>query len=355
MNTLKTNFAYMAMSLIAVLAVAQACTESKSESSHIPKQAEPVPVRVMELKKTESNLVITASGELTTDDETVLGFKMGGVVNSVVVKEGDRIRKGQLLASLDLTEINAQVAQTRYAFEKAQRDFNRAKNLYRDSVATLEQMQNAQTALNLAREQLEAARFNKNYSEIHAPADGYVLRKYVNSGQVISSGNPILMTNGAIKGKWVLKVGVSDKQWAAIRNNDEASVAIDAFPNKVFDAFVVRKSGTSNPMTGAFTVEVQLKDADVKLASGMFGTAKIHSGQVQTSWAVPYESVLDANDEEGYVFVTDDNQTAHRQPVVLGSFDENEIRISEGLEQATSLIVSGSAYLTDNSPIRIVQ
>lgn len=355
MNTLKINLIPTTIVLATLLVTIQACTDGKSEGTSIPKGTESVPVKVMSPEKTDSNEIVLTSGQLTTDDETILSFKTGGVVHLVKAEEGDRIRKGQLLASLDLTEINTTVAQARLGFEKAQRDYLRTQNLYRDSVATLEQLQNAQTALNLAREQADAVAFNKSHSEIYAPTDGYVLRKFVNPGYVISPGDPILMTNGAGKGNWILKVGVSDKQWASIKIKDKAEIRIDAIPNKVFQGEVIRKSGTSDPGTGAFAVEVRLQSTDVKLASGMFGSAKIHSTEVSSAWALPYEAVLDANDDTGYVFITEDNRKAKRCKVTIESFDSEKIYISRGLENAKAVIVSGSAYLTENSPIYIIK
>lgn len=333
----------------------QSCTDGKSATGIIPKTSAPVPVRIIPLTKSSTTPVITASGQLTTEDETVLGFKTGGVVNGVFVKEGDRIRKGQLLAKLDLTEINASVSQARLGYEKAQRDFQRITNLFRDSVATLEQLENVETSLSVAKEQLDAAMFNRSFSEIHATANGYVLKKFVNAGQVVSTGDPILMTNAATQGKWILKVGVSDKQWAAIKVKDNASVKIDAIPDRTFEATVNRKSETSDPLTGAFTVELLLKTDGVKLATGMFGSANLQSDVTLSSWSVPYEAVLDANGNEGFVFLTADNKTAHKQPVAIESFDGKTIQISRGLENGGSLIISGSAYLSDKSPILIVK
>lgn len=354
MKTSTTHFIMASIAIATLTVFVQACTESRGNDNKIPRRSEPVPVRVMQLSKSASTNAIIASGKLTTNDETILGFKIGGVVNAVLVNEGDQVKKGQLLATLDLTEINAQVAQARYAYEKAQRDFQRAENLYKDSVATLEQLQNAETGLSVVKKQLEAASFNQNFAAIHAPASGYVLRKFVNPGQVVGIGDPILQTNGAMQGYWILETGVSDKQWAEIKVKDEAVVHLDAIPDHPFKAFVSRKSGASDPMTGAFTVELQLTSEDVKLAAGMFGSAEIRSGESMLSWKVPYESVLDANDESGFVFVTRDQTTASKVPVTIESFDGENIYISRGLEDAKALIISGSAYLTDNSPITII-
>jgi len=334
----------------------QSCTESKGKENTIPKgNTVPVPVRVVSLSKSASSGSIAASGKLTTDDETILSFKTSGVVDAVFVKEGDQVKKGQLLATLDLTEINAQVALARHNYEKAQRDFQRVTNLYRDSVATLEQLQNAQTGLSIAKEQLDAASFNRSFSEIHAPANGFVLRKFVNAGQVVSIGASILMTNGAVKGRWILKIGVSDKQWSSISLKDKATVKMDAFPDRVFNAEVSHKSETSDAQTGTFTVELEVKNENARLATGMFGSVEIQSHEVLSSWSVPYEAVLDANGNEGFVFITNDNKTAIKQPVIIESFNGKNIRISSGLENANALIIAGSAYLSDRSPIQILK
>ncbi len=318
---MKTSNIITLFAALAATLLLDSCTDGKGAGNMIPKESQPVPVKVVKLEKSTTAFAVNASGQLTTDDESVLGFKTGGVVSAVLVKEGDPVKKGQLLATLDLTEINALVAQARSGFEKAQRDHHRVENLYRDSVATLEQFENSETALDVAKQQLEAAAFNKTFSEIHAPANGYVLRKFVNDGQVVSIGDPIVLTNAVTNGKWILKVSVSDRQWTAIKIHDKATVSIDAFPAEVFDAEVIRKSETSDPSTGAFSVELQLKKDNVKLATGMFGTAKLQSGRNVSSWNVPYEAVLDANGNEGFVFVTDNNKTARKQRVEIESFN----------------------------------
>src|SRR5688572_20226327 len=352
---MKKNISIPAITIVAVIALSfsvQSCTDSNGKSN-IPKSTEPIPVRTIELKKSSGTQIIKASGQLTTSDETVLGFKTSGIVSSILVKEGDFVKKGQLLATLDLREINSLVSQARHGHEKAQRDFSRVQNLYRDSVVTLEQLQNAETGLAVAKEQLEAAEFNRSFSSIHANASGYVLRKFINSGQVVDVGDPILLTNGAADGQWILKIGVSDKQWSSINLRDKAIVTVDAFPNRTFEAIVKRKWETADQQTGAFTIELEVTNGNTKFASGMFGAAQLSSSTQQPSWSVPYEAVLDANDNEGFVFITNDNKKAIKQPVVIESFNGNTIRISKGLENSNALIISGSAYLADNSPIII--
>lgn len=350
---MKMNISYPVLLLVALSF--SACENHKKETSTMADQ-DTIPVKIMMLQMEDANHAIQSSGQFTTNDETFLSFKNGGIINKIYVKEGDPVHKGQLLASVNQTEISAQVQQVTLSYQKAQRDYDRASQLYRDSVATLEQMQNSKTALQVARQQLDAIKFNQNYSEIRATSNGYVLKKLANDGQVVGPGTPVLQINGANQSKWVLKIGLSDEQWAALKIGDRADITTDALPQVVLQAKVSRKAEGIDPQSGTFGVELTLDDANTKgLAAGLFGKATIIPTRTTSSYAIPYDALLDAGENEGYVFVTDDEKTAKKVKVKLGAVLKDKINISGGLEDARALIISGSAYLTDGSKIRIVK
>ncbi len=330
------------------------CKNENEDASKTDKDI--IPVKVISLAKEDVKRAIITSGQFTTDDETYLSFKTGGVINKIYVKEGDAIKKGQLLATLNLGEIEAMVQQAKIGYEKALRDYNRVSNLHKDSVATLEQFQNAKSGLDIATKQLNIAEFNKDYSEIRALENGYVLKKFANEGQMIGSGMPVLQTNGANNNNWFLKVTISDAEWAVIKLNDRAEVELDAYPQQKLSAFVLRKSEGIDPFTGTFSADLKLETKSLpKIASGLFGKAKIIPTQVLSSWLVPYDALLDGDGNTGYLFITNDNTTAKKVKVTIAEIDKDNILISAGLENAKYLIVSGSAYLNDNSKIKIVK
>jgi RND family efflux transporter MFP subunit len=315
-----------------------------------------IPIKTMPLQQGTVQQQIFASGQFTTDDETNLAFKNGGIVNRVYVKEGDAVNKGQLLATLNLTEINAVVEQASLAYQKAQRDYQRASNLYKDSVATMEQMQNAKTALDVARQQYSSAGFNQAYSEIRANKSGYVLRKFANEGQVVGPGSPILQVNGAANGKWLLKAGVSDYQWAIIKAGDKATVTTDALPGKVFIGMVTKKSEGIDPLSGTFLIQIELINVPVAtIATGLFGKATITPSQTTTAWSIPYDALLDGDANNGYVFITNDNATAQKVKIQIAKVENQQVIVSGGLENAKALIISGSAYLNEGSKIKLVE
>src|SRR5881409_2151738 len=132
------------MSRIAVLVplALAACGRGRAAA---PPAGDAVAVRVASVSIDRLAPPVTATGTLGPKEEVTLSFKVGGVVSRIFVDEGRAVRAGDSLAVLDLSEIDAAVVRARSAAEKAERDLTRARRLYADSVATLEQAQNAQT------------------------------------------------------------------------------------------------------------------------------------------------------------------------------------------------------------------
>lgn len=350
---MKTNFLYAP-----ILLLISACGAG-STASETPVQTA-IPVKLLPLNTQSHQVTIPVSGVFTTDDEVLLSFKTGGIIQRILIKEGDAIKQGQTVATLNPVEIDAQVQQAQLAFEKAQRDHQRATNLYNDSVATLEQLQNTQTAKDIAQQQLRTAQFNRSHSVITAPRNGYVLRKLAAEGQLVQPGTPVLQTNGAQSGNWLLRTSVSNKEWAAIGIQDTAVLEVESVPGRTFSGIVSRRSEGIDPATGAFAIDIKLTgEKPANIAFGMFGKAVI-STHAQTAaqsgtWQIPYDALLDGDGSSGYVFITNDGKTAQKVKVTVAGMEKDKVIISSGLTNARQLIISGSAYLTDSSSIRVIQ
>jgi len=343
-------------SLFASMVLALVACGPQEEKKSLPNTKDTIPVTVIPLQPIGKDANIEATGVFTTEDETMLGFKNGGVIARIFVKEGDPIRRGQVLASIQANEIDAKAGQVNLSIEKAKRDYERVHRLYLDSVATLEQVQNAKTALELAKQDHKSIAFNQEYSKIVAPSNGYVLAKLANEGQVVGPGTPILQVNGAEDVDWILKVGVSDQQWTQIQVGDKATIQTDALPNQDVEAYVYKKSQGLDPRSGTFAIYIKLRNKSKNLASGVFGKSTIYlkgGENTKQEWNVPYESILEGNGREGYLFVTEDLKTAKKIKVQLSRIDNDYAVISSGLEHVKAIIEKGSAYLVDGSPIII--
>jgi RND family efflux transporter MFP subunit len=296
---------------------------------------------------------IQASGFISSETEARLSFKTGGIIQRIYVEEGQSVAKGQLLATLNLTEINAQVEQAKEALEKAQRDYDRAKNLYRDTVATLEQFQNSLTGLNVAKQQYEMARFNLSYSEIRATADGKIVKKMVNEGEIVSAGMPVFFTNAASTNDWLVKAGVADKDWARLQLGNVAQVKIDAYPDQTFSGVVSQLSQAPDALSGLYQVEIKLKPSAKALATGLFAKTEITPKTTANYLSVPVDAVIEGDGAKAFVFTVSDKK-AHKQAVNIGFMKDGKVMLTSGVDTSMQVITDGSAYLTDGATVKIM-
>src|SRR5882762_2895443 len=174
-----------------LLALIASCSHKNEDANAVKKTNTPeeenlIPVKVVSVTSEPVIDSIRATGLITTENEAKLSFKIGGVIDRIYVNEGQLVTPGELLASLKTTEINIQLDQANLALDKAQRDYSRASNLFKDSVGTLEQLQNAKTTLDIAKQAADAIAFNHQYAVIKAGADGFVAGKIANEGEVIA-------------------------------------------------------------------------------------------------------------------------------------------------------------------------
>lgn len=298
---------------------------------------------------------ISTSGLVTTENETTYSFKIGGVVNGVFVEEGQFFRKGQLLATLDETEIRAGLNQSDLNVQKNERDYKRATNLYKDSVYTLEQVQNTRTGLDIARKQKDAVAFNVKYSKIYATADGFVSQKVANKGEIVGPGSPVLLINETSNNNnYLLKVGLTDTEWASTKIGQKAIVTLDGYPDKKFDAFVFRKSQSADRAIGSFQVELKLTMNDNKPAVGMFGKAEIKTDHSEDFIVIPYNSLLEADGNKAFVYVVE-NTKVKKRPVTIAKFENDKVFIQDGLQKSDKIVISNSAYLNEQSTIKIIK
>lgn len=357
-HIIPTNTFIIMKSLIvypALLMLMAACGGKTAETKK-PVTDNVIPVVVASIDTANGSNTIAASGLITSANDAKLSFKIGGVIDAISVQEGQAVRKGQLLASLNSTEISAQVQQAQISLEKAQRDYQRASSLYKDSVVTLEQLQNSKTGLDIARQSLQQVSFNRQYANIYAPADGFIIKKVHNAGEVTGPGIPVvIMGLLGSNSQWVLRAGVADREWAVIETGNKATVTTDAFPGKTFNAVVSRKASSADPASGSFEIELVIDMQDLKPAAGMFGQAMITPFKRVKASTIPYDALLEANGNKGFVFVTDDMKTVQRVEVTISSIEKDRVLIADGLNGHAYVVISGSPYLTNGSAISISQ
>jgi multidrug efflux system membrane fusion protein len=311
-------------------------------------------VKVIEITPETVSIPVHSSGILASSEEMKLSFKTGGIVAKINFREGDKVRKDQVLATLNLSEIRANVNLARNVYEKALRDWTRAKNLYADTVATLEQLQNATTALSIAESNLSIAQFNLSHSTILAPDDGVILKQLVKTNEMVASGYPVFLfgTSGKF---WRVKSGLSDRDVVKINQGDSASVIIDAYPDIKFSAVVDQVSGMSNPMTGTYEVELSLEDMGYRLAAGFVAGIDIYSAVKQAFIMLPVGSVIDADGKKGFIWSVTDSGTVKKLEIEIEILSGQKVAVRGIPDSVRKIVSEGAAYLKDGMNVEVVK
>lgn len=317
-----------------------------------PAPAIPV-VEVAVVGEASGTEAIRAPGVVSRRLETPLAFRTGGVVSEVRVREGTGVRRGDVLASLALDELDARVRQAESVVDKARRDLRRAENLLADRVATLEQVQDARTGLDQAEAALRIAAFNRDRSVIVAPGNGVVLRRLVEPGQEISPGSPALVFASEAEG-WVVRAGFSQADAARVKIGDAAEVDFPGSPDPV-PAAVTRLYEATDPVTRTTTVELELRRVPEGVRSGDVGTVVVRRAAERPRASIPLSALVEGNGSDGWVFVHDDaSSTVKRVAVRTAGLSGDRAILATSLDPGARIVVVGAEYLRDGSPVRVV-
>ncbi|HUM48313.1 MAG TPA: efflux RND transporter periplasmic adaptor subunit, partial [Chitinophagales bacterium] len=300
-------------------------------------------------------LVISSSLLLiTSKKEARLSFKTGGIISRMMVDEGQNVRSGQLLATLDLTEINASVMQAQQNADKLQRDYERLNNLYKENAATLEQVQNISTALEVANQSLTAAKFNQQYSSIYATENGTVIKKLANEGELAAPGSTIFIINSTENNDWVIRIGVADYDWTRINDGDAAVITLDAYPAETFKGKVSEIAEAADPYSGTFQVELKVNPGARKFANGLIAKIELTPVLGQELSMIPIEALVECSGNKGFVYkLNDDKKTVTKMPVTVAFYQKDQVAISGIDPVVKEVITGGSAYLTEHSVISV--
>jgi membrane fusion protein, multidrug efflux system len=310
-------------------------------------------VKTTKVSNISDDAGIQVLGAVMSDKEARPSFKTGGVIAKTYLQEGDYVKKGQLLATLVMSEIDAQINQAQQVLSKSERDYNRVKNLHADSVATLEQLQNVTTALELAKKTVEIANFNRKYSEVRSPINGRIVKQVMHDGEIVGPGMPIygIMGNGAAD--WKINAGLIDRDWANVKIGDKGKFILDAYPNVEYDVVVSDKSSIGGNATSTIDIELRFIKQPAQLAVGLLGKIFLSKGKAQISNVnLAIDCLTKMNGSIAKVFVHE-NGIAKLREIKIGKILGEKVEVISGLTDSDEVISIGSMFLEDGDKVKV--
>jgi RND family efflux transporter MFP subunit len=313
-----------------------------------------VAVTVEQVKHEQRSQPISNSGRISHKNEMRLSFKTGGLIEQIKVEEGDEVATGQVLATLDLEEINAQQKRAASVYKKTAADLQRFSKLYDEALVSLQLKQNAQSANDSAAADLQIADFNKKLSVIRAPADGRVLKRYVESSELVEPGQPVFLLASSKQGS-VVRVGLIDQDIVKVGVGDPASISLDAYPGRRFTGKVSEVALSTDSNVGTFEVEILIDDQGYSFRSGLIARVEITPVSGDLQYFIPIESVFKADNGLARVFVLDeDSHVVNEVSVEIVEVLQGEVAVRGSLKASDKVIKLGAPYLSDGSTVSVV-
>jgi len=327
---------------------------------------DPVAVKVSNIKTDNNNPFVTASGKIEATNSANLSTRMMGYVNKVYVKVGDRVKKGQLLISInnvDLqakrAQVNANITKATAAFNIAEKDYNRFKNLYKENSASQKEMDDMTAHYEMSKAGLEAANQMKNeinaqfaYVDIRSPFNGIVTNKFIEVGDMANPGVPLIAVESP--NNFEVTAMVPESNISQIKSGSKVEVQVKSI-HKTLQGKVTEVSTSAKNTGGQYLVKIVLDKTNDRILSGMFATVQfpVEKNKNSTSIVLVPASAIVKNGGLKGVYTVSEQNTALLRWLRLGKTYGDKVEILSGLNIDEQYIVSADAKLFNGAKITI--
>jgi RND family efflux transporter MFP subunit len=329
------------------------------------------PVRFQEVNNLSGEQTRTFSGVSKAGMETNLSFKVGGTINYVNVKIGERIKKNALIATLDDSDYQLKYEQSHASEDnaKTQRElaksnYKRIEKLYENGNISISEYQEAKAAHESAKDQVKALdrqtdQFRKQieYTKLYAPMDGIIAGLYVEKNENVQPGQIICEFNSESDPE--VTVGIPESFITRVKEGDHVTIEFSSIIDQVFMATITEVSYALEQQSSTYPVIVKLLNPTNEIRPGMAAdvTFNFQSKKEEDNNIVP--SVAVAEDQSGnYVYVIEkiakDTAIVHKRPVKVGILIEESFEILEGLEGGELVVTAGISKLTDGMKVKLL-
>jgi len=307
-----------------------------------------VPVKVEIVKPSYKENTIGFASTIAPIQQAQIGPQFSAWVKKLLVKEGDIVRKGQLLVVLD----DAQARQAEAQFDATRKEYERVKALYDSGVATKQQFDQVEAAYLAAKAGTDLVRSN---TKIYAPYDGVISNVNVEIGEAFSpmsfsaTGKPSILTVLKVDSMKAI-VRVAETQLPKIKIGQPAKITTDAYPDSVFYGNIINIEPAADRATGTFKATIGIPNKNRTLKTGMSARIKVVVETRENAISVEQNAVIG----DSLVFIAKGNKAQARRISI--AFQNGEFAVIEsGLNTGDSVIVSGVIGLFDGVPIKVTK
>jgi len=319
----------------------------KGKKSVNENASETITVITKKIQKISVNKEISVSGNIEGNKTVKLGFLVAGKLNFIAIEEGETIKSGQLLASLDPENYSIAKDIADANLNQTQDENNRLTQMHDRKSISESDFSKTTNALKVAKAQQRLQAKNLSDTKLYSPINGVLLKKGAEVGEIIGVGIPLFVVSDIHTIKVNASVPESDLHQVQI--GSMASVYVSSI-DSTFRGKVTEIGSVADAATRSFNIKIELKNPNLLIRPGMTAEIKLSSAKQTEIITVPANVVLHDLDQSAYVFVVDtQRKQAFKRQISLGQIIGNDIEILSGLSPDEIVVIGGQNKLNNGS------
>jgi RND family efflux transporter MFP subunit len=344
----------------------QAKAVASAQASAVARPMELIPAELHTIKPRGLVDTVRFTGTTQPVDQTIVKARVAGRLEEVLVREGDKVSEGQVLARFEPTELKAKANERQSAVDAARADLKwatrdrndkealAARNVVSQAAADQARAshENRSSMVAVAEAQLEVARKNLADTEVKAPFAGVVGERIANQGESLPVDGKILALLDTSHVEVTAQMPAADV--VRMQVGQLAAVTLEGFGDRQFNGRVMRISPTTQAGSRSIPVYVEILDRDENLRGGLFGMGTINVKEKAHALAVPVSAVR--KDGEGEFVLALENGTLVRKPVgVIRTWSRGELAEVKGLDAGVTVVSAPLPGLVAGQAVRVVE
>ena len=362
MKKLRISKIWIAVVVIVIIAVAAWAMSGGKKEEDINFKEEKVALKTLQNS-------VTATGTIEAVTSVTVGTQVSGIVNKLYVDYNSQVKKGQVIAELDKTNLLSELNTAKANLASAQSSLNyqaanmeRYKTLYKKGLVSADEYENALLTYRQAKEQVasskenvQRAQTNLGYATITSPIDGTVISKSVEEGQTVAASfnTPELFTIAKDLTNMQVVANVAEADIGGVKEGDRVTFTVDAYPDDTFEGTVkqVRLEATTTNNVVTYEVVISAPNADLKLKPGLTANVTIYTQERSGVLAVANKAlrftptketvgkdmkIVDCKGKNKVWTLNGNTLTAH--PVTIGQSDGINTEITKGLKKGDKIV-----------------
>jgi len=311
-------------------------------------------VKIDTIKAENVSRFVEIQSVVEADDAVMASSETGGRITNMAVREGQNVRKGQLIATVDMESVNKQISELQTALTLAEDVFQRQSKLWEQNIGSEIQYLQAKNNKERIEKSMETAAFQMTKANVYAPISGVVDMSMKEAGEVAGPGEPIVKIMNTYKVKVI--ADVPERYLPVVKRGQTVEIHFPAL-NEDRTLKISSVGRSINPANRTFEAEAELLNKQGIFKPNLMAIMKLKDFEAKDAVAIPLVLVQQEVSGKDYVYIKGDGPDgayAKKVYVTTGERSEGNIIIAEGLKIGDQIIVEGGRGLADNELIELM-